>query len=330
MASAQELQSQLMQSLEQIRQLSQELSTTKDRVIYLDSDRQTKEQQMMAQNRVSQEQAQKIVNLEAAVGQMSMGGGHGGGDQHIKLIDLKTMAPKSFAGKPEEPFKAWAKIVRSYCNASRPGFRKFLKWIEGQNDRVNPEDLGGFDWRYKNVANEVLYDFLVLHTTEDAQTLVELQDENGLEAWRKLVQRFDPVGESYILDQMTNLMDVSRCSNLVELSSAINRWEKAHSTYQAKSGGKCVPEDWKVPILFKMIPKANLDEIKLKHKYARGEDKTYNGFSRILIELADEKRYEAKSRGKDDMDVDALARREPDDRRREEPQAEEDEWDEYT
>ena len=101
----------------------------------------------------------------------------------------------------------------------------------------------------------------MLQTSEDANTLVELQNENGLEAWRKLVKRSDPAGESYFLDQMTNPMEVQRCSNLTDLASAINRWEKAHTMYQAKSGGKAVPEDWKVPILFKMIPNANLDEI---------------------------------------------------------------------
>ena len=75
-----------------------------------------------------------------------------------------------------------------------------------------------------------------------------------------------------------------------------------------------MPEDWKVPILFKMIPEAKIDEVKLKHKYAQGVDKTYAGFSRILIELADEKRHEidSRGRGKDDMNVDALARQKRD------------------
>ena len=43
----------------------------------------------------------------------------------------------------------------------------------------------------------MLYDFLLLHTSDDAQMLVELQNENGLEAWRQLGIRFDPVGDSF-------------------------------------------------------------------------------------------------------------------------------------
>ena len=293
MASIVELQNQLLQSHEQIRMLSQEIASVNQKLTYLDNDRLHKEQ--------------KISELEAANTKILAMGINSEGKQ-LKLIDLKSMAPKCFAGKPEESFRSWAKKVRSYCNASRPGFRKFLKWVESATEKIDPENIDDIiQWKYKEVANDVLYDFLVLHTTDDAQILVELQDENGLEAWRQLCLRFDPVGESYVFDQMSNLMEVHRCAQLAELPAAISKWEKSHSIYVQKTGGKHIPEEWKLPILFKMIPKNQLDDIKLRHKYAQGEDKTYAGFSRILIELANEKRYEAKHvRGKDDMDVDAL------------------------
>jgi hypothetical protein len=57
--------------------------------------------------------------------------------------------------------------------------------------------------------------------------LVELQDENGLEAWRQLALRFDPVGESYVFDQMSALMDVPRCKQIVDIPAAITRWRSA-------------------------------------------------------------------------------------------------------
>ena len=54
--------------------------------------------------------------------------------------------------------------------------------------------LAGFNWEHKDVAGEVLYDFLLLHTSDDAQQFVEMQDESCPEAWRKLSIRFDPLG----------------------------------------------------------------------------------------------------------------------------------------
>ena len=59
----------------------------------------------------------------------SLGGGSSvsRGLLEIKLIDMKAMNPKKFDGKADSPFKAWAKSEKAYCNASRPGFRKFLR-----------------------------------------------------------------------------------------------------------------------------------------------------------------------------------------------------------
>ena len=59
-----------------------------------------------------------------------------------------------------------------------------------------------------------------------------------------------------------------------------------------------------------MIHLNMMSEIKIKHKYTSGMDKTYEGFSGLLVEMAYEKnddRQAAKSRGDTDMDVDALA-----------------------
>ena len=58
-----------------------------------------------------------------------------------------------------------------------------------------------------------------------------------------------------------------------------------------------------------MMLKDMIPEIKIRHKYTRGGSKGYDGFSRILIQLANEKVYDrraAKGRGENDMDTDAV------------------------
>ena len=129
------------------------------------------------------------------------------------------MNPKKFDGKPDSPYRAWAKSVRAYCNASQPGFRKFLRWVEVQTSPIDSYIVSGFQWEQKEAAADALFDFLQLHTTDDAQQIVELQDENGPEAWRQLSIRYDPIGELYVFDQMSALMEVPRCKQLTELPS---------------------------------------------------------------------------------------------------------------
>ena len=171
--------------------------------------------------------------------------------------------------------------------------------------------MASFSWEHKKAASDALYGFLLLHTTDDAQQLVELQqDENGPEAWRQLSIRFDPICESFIFDQMASLTEVSRCKQLTELPAALTKWERSLRNFSEPTGGsQDVPPEWKLPILFKMIPLNMMGEIKIKQKYTTGMDKTYEGFSRLLLEMANEKVYDrraAKGRGENDMDLDAL------------------------
>ena len=131
--------------------------------------------------------------IDRGAASSSMSRGHG----DVKRMYMKAMGPKKFDGKLDSPFRAWAKAVRAYCNASKPGFRKYLRWVETQTEAIDARLLSGFHWEHKEAASDALYDFLLLHTTDDAQRLVELQpDENGPEAWRQLSIRFDPIGES--------------------------------------------------------------------------------------------------------------------------------------
>ena len=50
-----------------------------------------------------------------------------------------------------------------------------------------------------------------------------------------------------------------------------------------------------------------MQDIKVRHKYAVGEEKQYPGFSKILIEMANERTYDRQiAKGRNDMDVDAI------------------------
>ena len=144
------------------------------------------------------------------------------------------------------PFHAWAKAVRAYCNASKPGFRKYLRWMENQTETIDARFLAGFHWEQKEAASDALYDFLLLLTTDDAQRLVEFQpDENGPEAWRKVSIRFDPIGEPYVFDTMAFLMKVPRCKQLTDLPAALTNWERAQRTFSERTGGQAISAGWK-------------------------------------------------------------------------------------
>ena len=113
-----------------------------------------------------------------------------------------------------------------------------------------------------------------------------------------------------MFDTMASLMKVPRWKQLSDLPAALINWERAQRTFSERTGGQGIPTEWKLPILFDTIPLSMMSEIEIKHKYNSGMDKTYEGFSKLLVEMAYEKNYDrraAKSLGDTDMDVDALA-----------------------
>ena len=154
--SFRQLQDQLAQVFNQIQSMAVELASVNTKVELLNIDRVAKDL-IIRELRDASRQLIDMVQRSTA--------GRGG-------IDMKSMNPKKFDGKAESPFKAWVKSVRAYCNASRPGFRKFLRWIENQREVIDYVVLPHCDWMPKGIANQALYEFLLMHTSDDAQQLV--------------------------------------------------------------------------------------------------------------------------------------------------------------
>ena len=166
----QQVQAQMIQSLDQIQSLSIEIVSINTTMDFLNTDRIAKDQQI--QNLISaNRQLSDEIRCSAAGSSLSRG------NADVKLIDMKAMGPKKFDGKIDSPFRAWAKAVRAYCNASKPGFRKFLRLVEAQTVEIGSRLLAEFHWEHKEAASDALYEFLLLHTTDDAQRLVELQPD---------------------------------------------------------------------------------------------------------------------------------------------------------
>ena len=78
------------------------------------------------------------------------------GNADVKLIDMKSMGPKKFDRKIDSTYRAWAKAVRTYCNASKPGFRKYLRWVEAQTEEINSRLLQSFQWEHRSSERRAL------------------------------------------------------------------------------------------------------------------------------------------------------------------------------
>ena len=234
----------------------------------------------------------------------------GGGDRadRLDLVDVKSMQPQVFSGHQSESYKQWAKKVRAFCNARKPGFRKALEWAEQEARPIDDASLSVLSWAPAEDANQKLFDLLVMHLSDDPLILVENHQGQGFEAWRALSRRYDPVGEQFVFDRMTNLMHRDRCVNISELPASIGRWIRELQMYERKTGKTMDPE-WRVPVLFQMVPKVNYVEIKSRWTMVPDGQKDIMKFAHELMSFANELQHDhskMNGKGPSPMDVDLM------------------------
>ena len=156
----------------------------------------------------------------------------------MELVDVKSMKPQVFSGEAQESYKQWAKRVKAFCDARRPGFRQALDWAEAEVSPIDKDSLTGMNWQYADVANSKLFDMLVMHLADDPLVLVGNHPNQGFGAWRSLSRRYDPVGEQFTFDRMTSLLTRRRCKDIGDLSAATEKWTRDPSPYERKTGKK--------------------------------------------------------------------------------------------
>ena len=280
-----------------MQQMQNELNTTRAQIARMatehDSLRQAHEALRSATDLALQARTNEIATAEMKIRQLLF-------TQKFDLMDMKTLQPETFKGKQSEAFKPWARKVKAFCNAKKAGFRRALEWAETQQTEI--QDLTGASWEHADVANEKLHDFLLQLCGDEAQILVDTPAlaGRGFEAWRLLTQRYSPCGGQYELDAMIALMQRKPVSNAVQIPGAISKLERDIALYGQRTG-KSFPEDWKVPVLLQLLPKAQAEQLKIR--YAEGLT-NYRTIVENLMTFSQTMRFDgAYGRGDNDMDI---------------------------
>ena len=233
--------------------------------------------------------------------------GLAGRREEMNLVDIKTMQPFVFSGKATDSYKCWSKKVKAFCNARRDGFRQALEYCEHEAVRIDQAFINSMNWAPAFEANGRLYDFLVMILADDALVIAENHAGQGFEAWRSLCKRYDPTSEQFMFDRMTSLLARDRCKEIGDLPGAIEKWTRDMGLYEKKTG-KTLEKEWRVPIIFQMIPSKYYSEVKARWQLSAEKDITK--FSQELVTWANELRLDQPrvGRGTAPMDVDEMAR----------------------
>ena len=253
---------------------------------------------------VRQEASDAVADMKQRLNLLESKGGSSGHVQRPQqLINVKKFDPKSYEGKMTEDIKPWAKSIRNYCNACRPGFRIAMEWAELQNEPINQAELLSMNWADAIEADTELYEYLQTVTSKEAQILVEKYPMQGFEAWRQLHKRANPQGGRFQLATVMNLMRRTQVKTIAELPAAADKLEKDIREFEKRAPEK-FPEYLKMPLLAQLLPDKVREEV--ERKFGLGEKDYQKVMDEIVNYSVEQRAVKSGSGGPTPMDLDSL------------------------
>ena len=157
----------------------------------------------------------------------------------------KDMQPSVFSGKDGE-WKRWKEELEDYVEAVHPSLKFVLKEVTKLTEEILKTDLtkigcGDDEW----ALNGNLYTLLKRKSSEEARSVVtSAAKDNGFEAWRLLVGRFEPQAGIRRMKELAELMGLrnKRCKNAAETNLVLLEVNRRQRVIE-DIGGKPASDD---------------------------------------------------------------------------------------
>ena len=234
------------------------------------------------------------------------------------LVDIKGLGkPVTFDNK-EASFLAWSRKSESYIVSVFPKFRKILTWASEQELPIDMDDID-LNPQFKDVTstesaefNTQLHAVLMALTNGESFDLV-LGSGNGfgIEAWRRLHRRWDPLTAGRARGLLRDILAPKRVKT-DEIFAAVEKLEEQFRRYTSRrdSVGKLheLAEDIRMSSLESVLP----EDLERHVQLNRARLSTYDDLRTEIIMYAETRTMGKLPRsgggpgGSNDMDVDSL------------------------
>jgi len=228
-----------------------------------------------------------VTNLEMKIAEVErkvQDQGHGRHGAYQGYLPQKNSIPEKFTDKQED-WRMWQEEASDYFDSIRPGMKKLLEDVGKETDTVDS------DWRNRNKGNydaKVLEDGLELWralkklTQGEAKNIVNnMKNQDGLQAWQKLKQRYEPslAARQGIVIAECSGMASKRAKIPTETVSLITEIDRKIKLIEDITGEG--PSDMHA----KSVLVGILDPLTRQHT-AMSHNKAYEDLKRIVIEFA--------------------------------------------
>ena len=230
-----------------------------------------------------------------------------------------------FNGKDKVNFTPWSMDIEMMLRGR--GFKfvgETLDWIKEQKDKIemNPVSIDedsyaltarrrlwtGDDGVEHDSFSRSLYGILILQTSDQAKQIVGNGDkEDGINAWRRLVNQYDPKTMNQAIDYQKKAMKLGRVKSIEAIMPAINELEDLIRKYNDNRGdGVTFDETTKICILYQILPETIENTLRLENRKEPAGKVTYEYVKSGVISWLN-----SDTTGRVPMDLGALPQTQP-------------------
>ena len=195
----------------------------------------------------------------------------------------KDFKPDKFIGSG---YHNWGDDVKAILGTKNVELPRALRWAERrQDDPIDGTDTEEFTDITMN-ENEALHAYLMLNTAGEPRTIVKGSLGNGLEAWRRLKNRYDPETEMNQIGATIRALKPPKVNQLKDLLPALEKWEDELRRQEDATGAPTLNEPTKKAIITEMAPEELSTHLRLNaSKYATYDQMRWQVVNYVNLKL---------------------------------------------
>lgn len=205
-----------------------------------------------------------------------------------ELVDTKGVGqPFKFSGRPDQDFAEWDHKMKTFLRAkfgveidevlswaqrqrkvivaeAEIGNIRMVGWKAKFGDDAEPEDkVVGVD---KIIAG--VYAYLVSFTTSEANKVIRNSGTDGLEAWRRIHNEYDPTSSMRRVVILCMVQNPPRCKSVDELGACLEDWlakKRQYEEFTDSEGNQCkVSDDSLMAAMYRLMPESLEEAVMFK------------------------------------------------------------------
>lgn len=254
------VEAQVQNMLQQMQQLTTALQAADQRSIAAETRAANAENMVIGQTNLSTQLQTALAALPTAIATAT----NNKTSQNRVLVDQKGLGKPPFFDNTEKGYLAWSRKTESYITSIFPNSKKILMWAAEQDTVVGEIDVlsvpslaAEFSQPEVKLLNEQVHAALMALTNAESFDIVLGTGGEGIEAWRRMARRWDPLTAGRARGLLREILAPAR-STIGDLQGSLEKLEELFRRYTSRrdTGGtmNTLNDDIRMSALEALLP----------------------------------------------------------------------------